>query len=50
MQRDFAHLWLNRDLAEGNRLIRDAHQATIKNEGGTDVRTPEIEGLQKNLP
>ncbi len=42
LQGGFAHLWLNRDLAEGNRLIREARQAIIRNEGGTDVMTPEI--------
>ena len=42
LQGGFAHLWLSRDLAEGNRLIREAHQAIIKNEGGTDAMTPEI--------
>lgn len=42
LQGGFAHLWLNRDLAEGNRLIREAHQAIITNEGGTDAMTPEI--------
>tara|TARA_B110000037_G_scaffold71041_1_gene85703 strand:+ start:8431 stop:11481 length:3051 start_codon:yes stop_codon:yes gene_type:complete len=42
LQGGFAHLWLKGDLAEGNRLIREAHQAIIKNEGGTDAMTPEI--------
>lgn len=42
LQGGFAHLWLNRDLKEGNRMIRDAHQAIIANEGGTDVMTAEI--------
>lgn len=42
LQGGFAHLWLNRDLEEGNRMIRVAHQAIITNEGGTDVMTAEI--------
>lgn len=42
LQGGFAHLWLNSDLAVGNRLIREAHQAIIKNEGGTDTMTAEI--------
>ena len=42
LQGGFAHLWLKRDLAEGNRLIREAHQSIITNEGGTDVMTAEI--------
>ena len=42
LQGGFAHLWLNRDIAEGNRLIREAYKAIITNEGGTGVMTPEI--------
>jgi len=38
----FARLWLNRDLPEGNRLLRDAHRAIIDQEGGTDVMTAKI--------
>ena len=42
LQGAFAHFWLNRDLVEGNRLLREAHQAIITQEGGTDVMTAEI--------
>jgi hypothetical protein len=38
----FARLWLNRDLKEGNRLLREAHQAIIKQEGGNDIMTAKI--------
>ena len=38
----FARFWLNRELPEGNRLLREAHQAIIKQENGTDVMTAEI--------
>jgi hypothetical protein len=44
LQGAFAHLWLNRDLKEGNRLLREAYLAIIKNEGGTDVMTAKIAG------
>ena len=42
LQGGFAHLWLNSDLEVGNRLLREAHEAIITNEGGTDKMTPEI--------
>jgi hypothetical protein len=42
LQGGFAHLWLDRDLKEGNRLIRQAHQAIIKHEGGDQEMTAEI--------
>ena len=35
----FARLWLNRELPEANRLLREAHQAIIKQEGGQDTMT-----------
>jgi len=38
----FARLWLNRELPEVNRLLRDAQLAIIKQEGGSDVMTAEI--------
>jgi len=42
LQGGFAHLWLNSDLEVGNRLLREAHEAIITNEGGTNSMTPEI--------
>ena len=42
LQGGFAHLWLNSDLKVGNRLLREAHEAIITNEGGTNSMTPEI--------
>jgi len=41
-----ARFWLNRELPEGNRLLREAHQAIIKQEGGKDVMTAEIAGSE----
>jgi hypothetical protein len=46
LQGAFAHLWLNRDTKEGNRLIREAHQAIIKQEGGTNAMTAVIAGSE----
>jgi hypothetical protein len=42
LQGGFARLWLNRDTKEGNRFIREALQAIIKQEGGTNVMTAAI--------
>jgi len=33
----FARLWLNKDLAEGNRLLREAYQSIITTEGGEEA-------------
>lgn len=38
----FARLWLNRELPEVNRLLREAQMAIIKQEGGTGAMTAEI--------
>lgn len=46
LQGGFAQLWLNRDLAEGNRMLRQAIDAIIVHEGGSGEMTDAIAGSE----